>query len=431
MKVVISSGHGAKVSGASGFIDEVDESRRVVDRVADFFDSMGVDVVTYHDNVSTTQDENLRRICDFHNAQGAHDLDVSVHFNSSDVEETDEPIGTEVWYYSQDELAELVAAAISAAGGLKDRGAKQSDSLYFLNNTEAPSILIEVCFANSSADCEAYDRNFSTICRAIAEAIAGGGLIVNVEPIVPALPPPLDLETTAQILDVAQKSELAHFDWQDRGRAPIGYTTGMALGYATALRKLRMGDPAIVEMTLPAGNADDDALAWYADEFAELGMDNSRAGVDTLRHLFVLLMGLGMRESSGKHCAGRDMSAENVEADTAEAGLFQMSWNMSSCSSLMQTLFDQYSSSTPLCALGIFASDVSCSEEDWECYGDGPGFEYQQQAKHCPQFAVETAALGLRKRRQHWGPINRKEAELTSEADSLFLDIEDILTEIV
>jgi hypothetical protein len=55
----------------------------------------------------------------------------------------------------------------------------------------------------------------------------------------------------------------------------------------------------------------------------ELGMDNSADGVDTLRHLFALQLGLGMRESSGQYCCGRDMSADNVSAETCEAGLFQ------------------------------------------------------------------------------------------------------------
>jgi hypothetical protein len=426
MKIVISSGHSADVRGATGYIDEVDEARRVVERVAEFLESMGVDVVVFHDNTSTTQDQNLETIVEFHNSQGPHDLDVSVHFNSSDEGETDRPIGTEVWYYSQDELADLVSAAIAAAGSLIDRGGKYSDSLYFLNNTTAPSILIEVCFVNSSTDCEAYEQNFSAICRAIAEAVTAGQLAG--QPVAPPLPPVLEPSTVLEILRAAEKSELARYDWFDRGQAPLGYIAGMALGYSTVLRKLRRGDPAAVEMSLAATDDDEtDALAWYASEFAELGMDNSQAGVDTLRHLFVLLTGLGMRESSGRHCEGRDVTADNVDSNTAEAGLFQMSWNMSSCSPQMQMLFDQYASATPLCALGVFAKDVSCSSEDWECYGSGDGFEYQERAKYCPQFAVETAALGLRKRRQHWGPINRKEAELTSEADALFLDVEDII----
>ena len=35
MKIVISSGHGLKVRGASGIIDEVDEARRVVKQVVE------------------------------------------------------------------------------------------------------------------------------------------------------------------------------------------------------------------------------------------------------------------------------------------------------------------------------------------------------------------------------------------------------------
>jgi hypothetical protein len=39
------------------------------------------------------------------------------------------------------------------------------------------------------------------------------------------------------------------------------------------------------------------------------------------------MLGHGMRESSGRHCEGRDLSADNVQSDTAEAGLFQTSYN--------------------------------------------------------------------------------------------------------
>ena len=144
MKLVISSGHGKYVRGASGIIDEVDEARRVVNRLAELIPN----AVIFHDDVSTTQDENLERIVAFHNSQ-TRDLDVSVHFNA--FEQTASPKGTECWYYSQEALADKVSAEISDASGLKDRGGKPSTSLYFLNNTEEPAILIEVCFVDSSA----------------------------------------------------------------------------------------------------------------------------------------------------------------------------------------------------------------------------------------------------------------------------------------
>ena len=51
-------------------------------------------------------------------------------------------------------------------------------------------------------------------------------------------------------------------------------------------------------------NDDKDALSWYRSNFTAKGMSNEIAGADTLRHLFVLMLGLGMRESRGHHCEG-------------------------------------------------------------------------------------------------------------------------------
>src|SRR3974390_1674826 len=150
MKIVISSGHGKHIRGASGLIDEVDEARLVVDQVADNLQSLNVEVVAYHDDVSTTQSENLERIVDYHNAQGPHDLDISVHFNC--YTETSGPMGTEVLYVTQVDLADCLSSTIAAVSGLIDRGPKKRDDLYFLNNTNEIAILIEVCFVASAPD---------------------------------------------------------------------------------------------------------------------------------------------------------------------------------------------------------------------------------------------------------------------------------------
>ena len=146
-RIVISSGHGKYVRGASGVLDEVDEARKVVEQVADELRARNVDVTTYHDDVSTSQNENLNRIVDFHNSK-QRDLDVSVHFNA--YVETDKPMGTEVLFAYRRSLPEM-SAAIAEAGDLIDRGAKKRTDLFFLNNTEMPSILIETCFVDSSA----------------------------------------------------------------------------------------------------------------------------------------------------------------------------------------------------------------------------------------------------------------------------------------
>lgn len=243
------------------------------------------------------------------------------------------------------------------------------------------------------------------------------------------LPPVLSQGVIVAITDIAMSSEIASYSWRDRGVSPSGYVKGMAMAWSTVYRKFLGGDPSAIEMAKAAtGSPDYDALVWYADIFEDFDMPNNKSGTDTLRHLFVLLMGLGMRESSGQHCCGRDMSATNVEADTAEAGLFQTSWNINTCSDQIQHVFDQYESRNKLCALSLFSENVSCSESDWSCYGTGDGFYFQELSKFCPQFAVESTAIGLRNRRQHWGPINRQEAEIKREADLMFLTIQDLLT---
>jgi len=171
MKVVISSGHGKIVKGASGILDEVNETRRVVEAVAERLRGLNIEIITYHDDVSTTQEENLERIVDYHNAQGPHDLDISVHFNA--YTETASPMGTECLYLTQVDLADKVSSTIAAVSGLIDRGPKLRDDLYFLNNTNEIAILIETCFVDSVADANIYNATFDRICWAIAGIVSG------------------------------------------------------------------------------------------------------------------------------------------------------------------------------------------------------------------------------------------------------------------
>lgn len=174
MDIVISSGHGKYIRGASGDpvppqLDEVDEARLVVEAVATYLRKMGVNVVTFHDDTSEDQDTNLKTIVSFHNSQPPHDYDVSVHFNAYD----HSAHGTEVLYATQSELAEDLAEAISLAGDFVNRGPKYRDDLYVLDHFEAPAVLIETCFCDNDEDAENYHINFDEICVAIAEVLSG------------------------------------------------------------------------------------------------------------------------------------------------------------------------------------------------------------------------------------------------------------------
>ena len=502
----ISSGHGKYIRGASGYLDEVDEARRVVNRVYDLLTAAGITIKKFHDDVSHSQNENLNRIVNWHNAQ-ARDLDVSVHFNA--YQTTSSPMGTEVLYVTQANLAGEVSMLIANAGGFKNRGPKKNTGLFFLNNTSKPAILVEVCFVDSKADAELYELNFEAICAALAEGIAGQSIAPGPDPEPepepePEPPPPdqrptlgygddgpyvVAVQTTlgiipadgdfgsiteagvkgyqaaaglgadgivgpktwaaldelaaakaagndilqqnqiAHIIAIADSSAIANYSWRDRGKAPKGYTAGIALCFALAATALAKDNQTAITMAQADRNDDDkDALSWYRDQFDDLGMDNSEDGIDTLRHLFALMLGLGMRESSGKYCEGRDMSADNCTAETAEAGLFQTSWNIRSCNSRIPPLLPRYWAN-PNGFLGPFQNGAKPDSNDLGNYGSGDGAKYQFLSKYAPAFHVFVTALGLRFLRQHWGPINRSEVELRREADAMLLEVQDYLSQ--
>jgi hypothetical protein len=227
-----------------------------------------------------------------------------------------------------------------------------------------------------------------------------------------------------QILQIAENSDIARYNWPGRGRAPLGYTKGMALAFARVYCKLKEGDAVAAEMARAnTGNATRDVLAHYADIFAALAMNNSVSGPDTLRHLFALLLGLGMRESSGNYCEGRDMSTDNTDAETAEAGLFQTSYNARNANPLLPQLFQQYQAN-PAGFLDVFKEGASCSAGDFVNYGSGPGKEFQRLSKESPAFAAEFAAVALRNIRRHWGPINARKAEVRPAADEMFRQVQ-------
>lgn len=165
---VISSGHGDKVSGAIGILNEHNEAKKVVNRVysilVDEYNGKGY---KYHETTATNQNQNLANIVSFHNNK-IRDLDISVHFNSASATAT----GTECLYYDKKVLSAKMSKAMANSLGIVDRGAKERKELYFLRNTSKPAILLEVCFVTSKKDATLYHENFEELCKAIASVIA-------------------------------------------------------------------------------------------------------------------------------------------------------------------------------------------------------------------------------------------------------------------
>lgn len=168
-QINISSCHSINCQGAADIINEVTEARKVVDRICKICKQLNVECYKYHDT-SSSSSQNLANIINWHN--GFKDgIDVSIHFNA--YKRTSNPMGTEVYYYSQQQLASHMSLALANNTGLKNRGAKSGTGLYFLRNTNKPSLLIEVCFVDSDADVNIYRNKFETICRTIVYVLTG------------------------------------------------------------------------------------------------------------------------------------------------------------------------------------------------------------------------------------------------------------------
>jgi hypothetical protein len=250
---------------------------------------------------------------------------------------------------------------------------------------------------------------------------------------------PVPANVIDQITALAAASKIANYKWLDlnnrRGKAPLAYTKGMAVVYARVYCKLKTGDAAAVLMAKKkTADPGHDVLAFYDRHFAAAGMKNDTDGVETLRHLFVLMVGLGVQESSGRYCVGRYTTQGYAHADDAEAGLFQASFNTTAGSpTIMKNLFDHYDANPATGFLDVFKERVRCSQADWKNWGDPSerGYRWQQLTKSCPAFAVEFAAVGLRTHRLTWGQaIRMGHVEIVPDCDVMFKGVETVMNSV-
>ena len=170
MKIAIRGGHCPKVPGASKFIDELTEDRKVKDSVIYYLKQLGCDVldVTPPDAIGTVSGE-LSYGVNKANNWGA-DLFVSIHFNKAyDVYEGF--LGSEVCVYTPFDTAQRVVNGLAMLG-FKNRGQKVRTNLYEVKRTNMKSMIIEVCFVESIADVGLYKKlGHDLIGKTIAECI--------------------------------------------------------------------------------------------------------------------------------------------------------------------------------------------------------------------------------------------------------------------
>lgn len=177
MIINVHGGHnpdGKIACGAIGVIKESTEDRKVKDLVIAKLRALGHVVYDCTVDDGKSQNDVLRKIvkkCNSHQV----DLDVSIHFNSGayDKKGNGETTGTEVWIRSKSAVkyAQRISTALANGMGLENRGVQYSRSLYFLNRTNAPALLVEVCFVDDADDVKHY--NAEVAAKNIVEGITG------------------------------------------------------------------------------------------------------------------------------------------------------------------------------------------------------------------------------------------------------------------
>lgn len=164
-KVNIHAGHnpdGKIACGAVGIIKESTEARYLVDKIVDGLREQGITTYDCTVNNGTGQRDILEKIVKKCNAHDV-DLDISIHFNSgrNDRKGDGKTGGVEVWMRTDEGIKRTIGRKICNKLenlGFMNRGIKTTKSLYFLNHTKAPAILIEICFVDDKDDTKLYKQ---------------------------------------------------------------------------------------------------------------------------------------------------------------------------------------------------------------------------------------------------------------------------------
>ncbi len=170
MRIGIDCGHTASGigSGAVGYLNESRETRAVGRILMEQLRSLGHTVYDCTNQEAPSISANLSRIVASANAREL-DAFYSIHFNAGG------GTGCELYTMAGKPTAESsrILAELEALG-FRNRGVKRGSHLYVVHRTKAPATLIEVCFVDSQADAELYQRlGAEAVAAAICKGITG------------------------------------------------------------------------------------------------------------------------------------------------------------------------------------------------------------------------------------------------------------------
>ena len=168
MKIILNAGHTAKGagSGAVGYINESEETRKVVSLIRYYLRGKGHDVILANVDKAESQAAYLYGVARKANKHEDADLFVSVHFNAGGGH------GCEcyTWQGQESRAAVGVCEELSALG-FRNRGVKDGSHIYVISTTKMPAVLVEVCFVDSLADSKRYKKLGSKVAQSITRGI--------------------------------------------------------------------------------------------------------------------------------------------------------------------------------------------------------------------------------------------------------------------
>lgn len=180
--ITIHAGHNPKgkvACGASDYIDESAEARRIVKLVKRELKKTCPKLKVYDCtcNNGKSQLDVLQKIMTKVNKHMS-DLNISIHFNASGHSKSDgKTTGTECYVYDCNKksskaykFSTLVCSYLSVLG-FKNRGVKDGKGLYVIRRSKTPTVLVEVCFVTDADDAKLYKATYKHIASDIAKAI--------------------------------------------------------------------------------------------------------------------------------------------------------------------------------------------------------------------------------------------------------------------
>ena len=173
MKIILNAGHTASGAGngALGFINESEETRKVVSLVKHYLKGKGHEVIIANVDKAESQAAYLYGVARKANQHPDADLFASIHFNAGGGQ------GCECYTWRGKKTAAAVGVCDELNKfGFRNRGVKDGSHIYVISKTKAPAVLIEVCFVDSAKDANQY-RKIGV--NRVAQAITRGLLCVG------------------------------------------------------------------------------------------------------------------------------------------------------------------------------------------------------------------------------------------------------------